>query len=80
MKVKELKDFLINIPEEAEIYIEADHGQQKELAHTLWIYISDNKEELPYYGDELDFIELEEFEDYEEDPNYDKIRAVYIGY
>ena len=40
MTVKELIVELNKIPENAEVYVEADHGQQPEKAHSLFVTTS----------------------------------------
>lgn len=52
MKVKELIKKLKDVPQNAEVYIEADHGQLAEQASSLGFTYDD---ELPYYGDDISF-------------------------
>lgn len=55
MIAKELKELLANCPDDAIVYVEADHGQLPEQAYSL--YVCDFQDELPYYGDDLVFEE-----------------------
>lgn len=50
--VKELKDNLKDIPDDAIVYVYADHGQTAEQAGFFNV-TSDN--ELEYYGEEIDW-------------------------
>ena len=50
MNVGELKEYLENIPDDAKVYVEADHGQSPEP----WGYMeTTSSSELPYDGEEI---------------------------
>jgi len=50
----ELLEALADVPDDAIIYVEADHGQQPEKAHGVDYTFADFDDEgAPYYGDEL---------------------------
>jgi hypothetical protein len=72
MNVKELTETLNLLPDDAKVYIEADHGQQAETAHNILAYYG--KRKLDYYGDELGW---EEFCSAIPD---DEVKAVLISY
>jgi hypothetical protein len=50
MNKKELFDSLSDVPDNAEIYVEADHGQNPERCPVL-LFTAD--EELPNYGEDI---------------------------
>ena len=64
MKVSELLKDLKEVPEDAVVYIESDHGQSSEQAGGVYYTTRtgiDNK--LPYYGDDFDWCERGDVED-----------------
>ena len=64
MNALELKQLLSNIPDNAMIYIEADHGQQSEQAGRILVTDEEfENDKFPYYGEELDWIGIEELYD-----------------
>jgi len=73
MTVKELKEILSRIPDDAIIYVEADHGQQPEQADIVYMTNEEFEEKAPYYGEDLDW------EDVEDIKKFNKITAVLIG-
>ena len=67
MNIKKLKEIINLIPEDAKIYVEADHGQQSEIAHNILFCIDDcGYQRLPYYGEDLDWCQQVEIEDFTE--------------
>jgi hypothetical protein len=74
MNVLKLKQTLLNIPDDAEIYIEADHGQSPEKAYTILATDEDLDDGiLPYDGEDIDWKEIE-------DCDLCLIKGVLIGY
>ena len=57
MNIKELKEIIKDLPDNAMVYVEGDHGQSSEQAG--YILFSDDKE-LPYYGDDMEWFETGE--------------------
>lgn len=53
MDVKKLKDLIENIPDNAKVYVESDHGQTSEIAGAVCVTYDDS--DLPFYGDELEW-------------------------
>lgn len=72
LTVEKLKIMIKDIPDDAVVYVEADHGQLPEGAGGVF-YTTDS--ELPYYGDEISWID-----DEEETVEFDKVTAINIGY
>lgn len=84
MTVKELKEKLLNIPNDVEVFLECDHGQNKESASCMVVSRSPIEEEH-YAPDEMIFEWDNWKECYDEDcvDEYDekgKITAVLISY
>ena len=75
MTVKELKEMLRNIPDEAIVYIQADHGQTPEQAG--YINLTHQEDGLDYYGEYINWNE-EEYEDAETD-GLDEVTAILIS-
>jgi len=72
--VLELKRLLSYIPDNAIVYIEADHGQSPEQAYSISVTNEEFTDgELPYYGEDIDWKNISECEK-------DKITAVKISY
>jgi len=72
--ISELKRLLLDIPDNATIYIEADHGQSPEQAHSIFVTDEEFADgEYPYYGEDIDWKDISECEK-------DKISAVKISY
>jgi hypothetical protein len=53
LTVKELKDKLLNFPDDAIVYIESDHGQQSEQAGIIFATDEVFEDEVPYYGEDI---------------------------
>ena len=61
MNTLALKQLLFNIPDNAVIYIEADHGQQSEQAGDILVTDEEfENNEFPYYGEDIDWKDVEE--------------------
>jgi len=74
MNVLELKQILSDIPDEAVIYTEADHGQQPEQSFSVYVNIEEFEDgELPFNGEVMDWNDIE-------DIDVSKIKAVLISY
>jgi len=74
LNVLELKRFLSNIPDNAIVYVEADHGQSSEQAHSISAsdkYFEDD--EIPYYGEDISWKDISECD-------VNLINAVLISY
>lgn len=71
MTVKELKELLLSYPEEAIIYVEADHGQCPYQANFISRTNVDSLT-LDYDGTDIDFSEEEDFVD-------DEVTAIVIN-
>jgi hypothetical protein len=69
LTVKDLKEQLANLPDDALVYVEADHGQLPEQACSLFITDSSQTD---HYGDDIAW----------EDSVSDiaKVTAILIGY
>ena len=51
---RELADLLTFMPDDAIIYIEADHGQQSEQAGSINVCYEEY-DEFPYYGEDMEW-------------------------
>jgi len=71
MKVQELKTLLADLPDDAEVYVEADHGQSPEKAG--W-FATTAASELPHYGEEIEW-----GDDLDVELNTLNVTAVMIG-
>lgn len=61
MNVGQLKKLIENIPDDAEVYAYADHGQTPEqVGNNLTITC---EKDLKYYGDEFQWMDSEEYSD-----------------
>ena len=61
LNVLELKRLLSDIPDNAIVYVEADHGQSSEQAHSISAsdeYFEYN--ESPYYGEDIGWKDISE--------------------
>lgn len=58
MNKKELLEALKDVPEDAVVYAEADHGQHPETAHGVAFSVDEPDEngKMPYYGDEMTWV------------------------
>ena len=59
LDVKTIRDILSELPDNAAVYIEADHGQRSEVAGC--VYATDERFEdnrTPYYGDDIEWMEI----------------------
>lgn len=83
--VKELKEFLKNVPDDALVAIEADHGQNKEFAESF-VVTRENLDDIGYGDIDEIIFEWENWEEvYDEDaveeyPIDGKITGVLISY
>jgi hypothetical protein len=69
MTIKDLKNIIANLPDEAIVYVEADHGQLPE--HAGFVDITYDSQ-LHFYGDEIDWRTTE-------DMLYNQVTAICIG-
>jgi hypothetical protein len=83
MTIKELKEIIEkeNIPDDAQVYICADHGQREEKAHSYSV----SRSECEYYGDGMiwEVDNMEEYYDKDALDEYNKdgeITSLLIGY
>jgi len=61
LNVLELKRLLSDIPDNAVIYIEADHGQQSEQAGDILISDDEFEDgEIPHYGEDIGWKDISE--------------------
>ena len=72
MIVKELKEILGKLPEDATVYVEADHGQTPEQQNYVCVALVNEKE---YYLEYCTWIDVEE----STDEYRDKANVVLIG-
>jgi len=87
MTKKELLEVLSGIPDHAEVYVEADHGQipMRASNYDLCVY---NHEESPWMGDDLNWVgicggvydeSIDEYDDQKvEDIDKSKVKCVLI--
>ena len=59
MTIKDLRELIKDLPDTADVYVEADHGQSPEPADGVSIC---HARKLPYYGDDLPWCPVEESE------------------
>jgi len=60
MNTLELKQLLSNIPDNAVIYIEADHGQQSEQSSRVLVTDEEFEDvKAPYYGEDFSWVEID---------------------
>jgi len=71
MNGKHLKEIASIIPDDATIYVEADHGQSPEQASGVRVCVETHVK-MPFYGDDL------EWEDVESTTDWSKVTAVKI--
>ena len=85
MTVKELKEFLKDIPDDAIVAIEADHGQHTEFANSL-VVTRENLDDIEYGDIDVVMFEWDNWQEvYDEDaieeyPVDGKITGVLISY
>jgi len=64
LNVLELKRLLSDIPDNAIVYVEADHGQSSEQASRVLVTDEEfNDGKTPYYGENIDWVEIDELYD-----------------
>jgi len=56
MTVAELIQQLQSYPDDAVVYVEADHGQTAERMNSI---LQTDESELPYYGDDLNWEDID---------------------
>ena len=66
MTNKELVDILKTLPDDVEVYREADHGQTPERCPGVYIacVLLDYEEEFPYYGEDINWKPIRECTNY----------------